>query len=489
MRNVNLLSLCQGHNSLPQNEFKIFAEHYEIEINDNELADIKVFVNEMFAILPFVNIFNEFYVGYKIQHISKEFDLLRFGSNHIINIEIKSTSTEGKIKKQLTRNRYYLSHINKIIHNYCFIATSKTLYQLNSSGNLETVPLLSLVQLLTSQNLIKLDSPDILFNPSDYLVSPFNSTTKFLSGQYFLTGQQETIKELIAKNISNSSSSFISLTGGAGTGKTLLTYDIVKSIMGTMRSIVVHCGQLNDGHHSLINSGWNIVSIRDFRNYDLTNVDLVVVDETQRIYENQFDKLIAEATSKNTHCIFSYDRQQTLSKLEAHMDIEGKINAISGAHKYSLSDKIRTNKEIADFIKVLFDNKRNNISISNCGNIDFDYFTDSSNVKDYISLIGSEGWEVLRLTPSQYNNEHHDSYSQIYSKNSHRVIGQEFDNVAVVIDEYFSYGSDGLLIYNSKTYYDSVKMLFQNITRTRKRLKLIIIGNRQILNRCLSVMK
>lgn len=489
MKNINLLSLSQAHNSLAPSEYKKFIEHYEIEINDNELADIKVLANEMFALLSFVNIFNDFYVGYKIQHISKEFDLLRFGSNYIINIEIKNESTEDKVKKQLIRNKYYLSHINKAIHNYCFIATSKTLYRLNSSGNIEIVPILSLVRLLTSQNLIKLDSPDTLFNPSDYLVSPFNSTQKFLYGQYFLTGQQETIKEQIAKIISNYPTSFISLTGGAGTGKTLLTYDIVKSLMGSMRSIVVHCGQLNDGHHSLISAGWNIVSIRNFRNYDLTNVDLVVVDETQRIYANQFDKLILEATSKNTHCIFSYDRQQTLSKSEAYSNIEGKINEISGIHKYSLSDKIRTNKEISDFIKVLFDSKRNNISIANCGNIDFDYFTDASNVKDYISLISSEGWEVLRLTPSQYNNEHHESYSQVYSQNSHRVIGQEFDNVAVVIDEYFSYGSNGQLIYNSRTYYDSVKMLFQNITRTRKKLKLIIIGNRQILNRCLSVMK
>lgn len=276
MKSINLLSLTQAHTSLAPNEYKSFREHYEIDIDDNELADIKIFVNEMFALLSFVNIFNDFYVGYKIQHISKEFDLLRFGSNYIVNIEIKNESTEEKIKKQLTRNKYYLHHINKVIHNYCFVASSKTLYQLSSSGALEIVTLESLVQLLTSQNLIKLDSPDILFNPSDYLVSPFNSTSKFLSGQYFLTSQQETIKEQITKTIARSSSSVISLTGGAGTGKTLLTYDIVKSLMGSMRTTVVHCGQLNEGHDFLINSGWNIVSIRNFRNYDLTNVDLVV---------------------------------------------------------------------------------------------------------------------------------------------------------------------------------------------------------------------
>lgn len=75
------------------------------------------------------------------------------------------------------------------------------------------------------------------------------------------------------------------------------------------------------------------------------------------------------------------------------------------------------------------------------------------------------------MTPSQYNNEHHESYSEVACKNSHRVIGQEFDNVAVVIDEYFSYGASGKLVYTSQTYYDSVKVLFQNITRTRKKVK------------------
>ncbi|MCA0973111.1 AAA family ATPase [Halomonas denitrificans] len=489
MKSINLLSLSQAHESLDPDEYKSFKEHYKIDIDDAEISDVKTLVSEMLPILSFVNIFNDFYVGYKIQHISKEFDLLRFGSNFILNIEVKNESTEEKIKRQLTRNRYYLHHINEVIHNYCFVATNKDLYQLGESGDIEIVPLESLVQLLTSQNLIKLDSPDTLFNPSDYLVSPFNSTAKFLAGQYFLTGQQEIIKDQITKNITSPSSSVVSLTGGAGTGKTLLTYDIVKSHMETMQTIVVHCGQLNDGHQRLINSGWKVVPIREFEKYDLTDFDLVVVDETQRIYSNQFDNLVVAAASKNTHCIFSYDKQQTLSRSEAQTNIERKIDAISGAYKYSLSDKIRTNKEIANFIKVLFDNKRNNIAVSNCGNIDFDYFTDASNVKNYISLISAEGWEVLRLTPSQYRNEHHESYSQISSQNSHRVIGQEFDNVAVVIDEYFSYGADGKLIYTARTYYDSVKMLFQNITRTRKKLKLIIIGNRQILNRCFSVMR
>lgn len=489
MKSINLLSLAQAHDSLGASEYNSFIDYYGIGLKSHEVGGLKLLIDEMFALFSFVNIFNDFYVGYKIQHISKEFDLLRFGTNYIVNVEIKSESSEDKIKKQLVRNQYYLSHINKVIHNVCFVAKTKELYRMNGMGGLDVLPISSLVQLLIGQNLFKLENPDSLFNPSDYLVSPFNSTSKFVGDQYFLTGNQESIKNSILADMSTGASAFISLTGGPGTGKTLLTYDIVKSVRNSLRTVIVHCGQLNDGHLRLKQLGWNIISIRDFKNYDFSTVDLVVVDETQRIYVNQLDKLITEAASTNTHCVFSYDKQQTLHSSESRMDVEGKINAIGSSKKYKLSEKIRTNKEIANFIKILFNSKRNNISVSNSENVDFEYFTDSSNVKNYLELVASEGWEVLRLTPSRFNTEHHESYSHVYSQNSHRVIGQEFDNVAVVIDEHFSYDPNGLLIYNSRTYYDSVKMLFQNITRTRKRLKLIIIGNHQVLNRCLSVLK
>jgi hypothetical protein len=103
MKSINLLSLSQAHQSLAHDEYKYFREHYEIDVDDVEIADIKILVNEMFALLSFVNIFNDFYVGYKIQHISKEFDLLRSGSNFIVNVEVKNESNEDKIKKHIRR--------------------------------------------------------------------------------------------------------------------------------------------------------------------------------------------------------------------------------------------------------------------------------------------------------------------------------------------------------------------------------------------------
>ncbi|MQB14724.1 ATP-binding protein [Pseudomonas lactis] len=488
MKSINIISLAQAYTSLDPVEYNAYIKHYGIDINNNEVEDLKSFISNMYKTLPFVNIFDAFFVSYKIQHISKEFDLLRFGDNYILNVELKNSSTEAKIKTQLIRNKYYLSHINKVVHNFSFVANTNILYKLDSKNDLETVDFDLLTQLLTNQNLLKIDNPDELFNPSDYLVSPFNSTEKFINNQYFLTGQQETIKDKILKIINKGVSDFISINGGPGTGKTLLIYDIVKWTKDQKRTLIVHCGNLNEGHIKLRRLSWNVIPIKSFRNYDLNSLDFIVIDEAQRMYAAQFDKLIVDATASNAICIFSHDKQQTLSSTETRADIEGKINAVAGISKFKLSDKIRTNKEISSFIKLLFNNQRSDVAFSNCGNVNFNYFTDLTTVKNYIQLISNDGWEVLRLTPSLHSPEHHESYSDVYSKNSHAVIGQEFDNVAVVMDQYFSYDDSGSLTYQSRTYYDSVKMLFQNITRTRKRLKLIIIGNKQVLNRCLSIL-
>ena len=50
-----------------------------------------------------------------------------------------------------------------------------------------------------------------MFNPSNYLVSPFNSTEKFIAGKYFLTVQQESICKDVQKRIDDSITNFIAI--------------------------------------------------------------------------------------------------------------------------------------------------------------------------------------------------------------------------------------------------------------------------------------
>jgi Cdc6-like AAA superfamily ATPase len=84
-----------------------------------------------------------------------------------------------------------------------------------------------------------------------------------MDGLYFLTDLQETFKNQI-KLHKPTPNTFVSIVGSAGTGKTLLTYDLVKEYIKAKKKVLIfHCGNLNSGHSILINSyNWTIAPIK-----------------------------------------------------------------------------------------------------------------------------------------------------------------------------------------------------------------------------------
>jgi hypothetical protein len=487
---INILSLVQASISLAPPVFNQFLTHYDIKIRPSEIEDLKGLVGSLCYLSVGADFFSAFYVGYQIPQIGKEFDLLRFGVDEIINVELKKTCPEEKIKYQLLRNRYYLSCVGRRVYCFTYVSDVAVLYYLQDDDCLIKVDFGFLRDLLVSQKVSYDEVVDDLFDPSDYLVSPFNSTQKFLRDEYFLTHQQEDVRSRVIQYLNLPKMvRFISVIGSAGTGKTLLVYDISKQLTRAKKSsLIIHCGQLNDGQVALRGVGWDIIPIKNYLSYDLAKYDLIVVDEAQRVRPHQLQDIVNKVQASNGSCIFSYDKLQTLASWEERSDIDASISSIKNIVAYRLSEKIRTNKEIANFIRVLFNSGRN-IPLLSSGNIELNYFNSLEDAKCYLDALDENKWEVLRFTPSQYGNEHHEKYCAAARKTSHRVIGQEFDGVAVPIDQYFSYGADGGLYYKGSAYYNMTKMLFQNITRARKRLNLVIIGNEEILSRCMSVLR
>jgi hypothetical protein len=490
LKRINIQSLMQAKASLSGSAFEAYLGHYGIEIKNAELMDLSVLAAAMRGLEGYrIAQLDNFHIGYKIPQIGKEFDLLRFGKESIVNIELKSECAEEQILAQLLRNRYYLSFIGRAVLAFTFVSKTKTLYYLTHLDRLEIADLGQLLAIISNQLVDDLSNPDALFDPSAYLVSPFNSTERFLAGEYFLTHQQEEAKARILNLLQPSKpAEFVSITGSAGTGKTLLTYDVAKVFIERgMRLLIIHCGNLNEGHIALNSKGWDISPAKELKGRDLAKYDLIVVDEAQRIYDSQLKNIMEKASQLNFHCIFSYDKIQTLHISEAKNNVAEKIEAIKNIAHFKLSDKIRTNKEIATFIKMLFKNSKS-IPISSNGNIQINYFQTLEDAKQYLDDLDKDKWEVLRFTPSQYNNEHHEKYSDAEAKTAHKVIGQEFDAVAIAIDQYFKYDQAGDLIYVGGTYYASVSMLRQNITRARKRLNIVLINNEPILTRCLGIL-
>lgn len=489
-RAINLLSFVQARRSLGQDAFEKYAARHKIEIRANEVDDLFALTEQLRGNEPDDRIFDRYYIGYKIAQIGKEFDLLRFGQNYNINIELKADCDVEKMLRQLRRNKYYLSHLGADLVCMSYSSLTHQFYQLTPEDTLEDIASDAVRDLLAAQ-LVEEDTPIYKrFNPSSYLVSPFNAPAKFLQGQYFLTSQQENVKQQMLTLLQNNASSvFVSLTGAAGTGKTLLAYDIVAELTRAGRKpIIIHCGKLNDGQRALMDAGWKIIPIRDVALHDLAGLGPVILDEAQRIRPHQFACIVAHITANNGQCVFSYDRSQTLADYETKNDISTQIAAIPGISSFSLSEKIRTNKEIANFIKSFVNNHRG-LKVEDTGNIEFAYFSNQDDATRHLASLDVSKWKVIKFTPSQYHNEHHETYSAGILTTSHDVIGQEFDGVVVVVDRFFSYNQQGNLVYTGRTYYQPAKMLFQNMTRARSRLRIIIIDNPIILSACLSIVE
>ena len=372
MRNINILSIIEAYRKLSNTLFQKLMNSYGITsgIKNYELNGIESFVDELLKANNNISIVNRYYLGYSIPQIGKEFDLLRFGHNYIINIEIKTESSIEKILKQQQKNKYYLSFLDKPLHIYTFISNENKLYKLvirNNGDEIEEITFNELCNILMSQEVVTFNNIDDLFNPSDYLVSPFNSPEKFMSEGYFLTVQQEQIYKEIQTKLSDTATNFIALTGGAGTGKTLLTYHIAKeTIQRGKKVLILHCAPLNSGHQILMDEyNWSIYMPKYAPN--TIDFDLIIIDEAQRMYPYQFDKYIREVRTLNKKCIFSYDEKQYLRDNEKQYHTKERIEKELLCTPYKLTDKIRTNKEIAYFIRQLFNIKKNipNIDYTN----------------------------------------------------------------------------------------------------------------------------
>ena len=122
MKPINVLSIIQAHNNLNSPLFNKLMNSYGIDpikgIRSYELDGIEALFSELLKYKPDISCTDGFYLGYSIPQIGKEFDLIRFSENDIINIEIKKEATIEKIHSQQIRNHYYLSFLNKELHIY-----------------------------------------------------------------------------------------------------------------------------------------------------------------------------------------------------------------------------------------------------------------------------------------------------------------------------------------------------------------------------------
>ncbi len=477
------------------NILKFYKKIYGINIKVAEVESMEKLLSNLNLPTKYLD---GFHIGYTIPQISKEFDLIRLEEDRIINIELKFKATKERIRKQLLQNEYYLSFLEKKSYLYSYIEKTNKLYKLDGKTVKECE--FSEMEILLKKNIenIVFKNIDSFFNPSNYLVSPFNSTDKFLYGNYFLTNHQEYIKKIIIRSIKFSEKfNYFYIEGSSGTGKSLLVYDIAKTLKEINNKIcIIHVGQLNNGHFKLIEKGWNIKKIIELEKILKSKYDVLIIDEAQRLEEKQVNDIIEFSQINNIDCIFSMDPRQTMGRSKTREEniseyILKMIKRINPNYREGiLTDNIRSNTEIEEFIKVLFNNRKMNKDNIVFENIFINYFKDIDELREYCLYL-KEIRNCESISYTTYNEKDPLSYLNIESKySSHSIIGQEFENVYLNMDECFYYEYDGRLSYEvegKQPYYDPIQMAYQIGTRAKSKLFINILNNERVYEHCLKI--
>lgn len=478
MKPGNLLSIYQGGQALitlghaADRRYKVLKNH--------ELTTLRALCAQLKAANCGMAELDGFFAGYAIERISKEFDLLRFGHNCIVNIELKAplrrADKETKILRQMQANHHYLSFLAKPLYLFTFVDKDGFYAYDPDQCALRRTDAHEVAQILASQAVDPTLDPDTLFVPANYLLSPFSDTARFLAGEYFLTTSQESVKEELFRERRKTPGTCFILSAASGTGKTLLLCDIAKSLInsGEMPALVQAFPLAEAQLQFRAVSGWLLYSCTDVHPATLcSRYSFLLLDEAQALPLSQLDALACAAIASGTTLLLAFDTAPELhfdASTDCCIALTQRHPALPLSAK-ALSTKIRANSILAAFIANLFHSgSATHHPANTC--VWLDYLYEADDLRATCPYLTEQGWTLLTSLaagpgiPLENN----------ITTNLRHAGSMEFDKVAVILDRRFFYDPAGHLQTSDPTN-NALRDLYRIVTRATEQLRLIIYNN------------
>jgi DNA replication protein DnaC len=185
-----------------------------------------------------------------------------------------------------------------------------------------------------------------------------SSPGKFLQGQYFLTNQQFDFKRRILEHLKKEKHPVIAIAGIAGTGKTLLVFDLAMELSRKNRVLILHAGLLRKGHFEISDRLRN-VDIYSFDEItprqDISGYSYVIIDEAGFIPQEKLKLFLEDMERAGMPLIMTYDPHDLLSEISRDTQQEQRLAQITNASTLLLvfSGHIRINRPVFSFLRTL----------------------------------------------------------------------------------------------------------------------------------------
>lgn len=403
-----------GPDGFRYDEFKKFFERKKYRFNDVfKENEVEGYINVLKWAYEELNV-KTCVMNYRTAYdCNTEIDLL-FPFEVIINdestkflfhVEITQNYYENKNKKdkQLKKNNKFLTVMyndHKII-SCLYCSTNKKWYPLDDKNLKIILSVPKKVIEFENKNLVQCESND-----------------------FFLTDTQMNVYKEICDEIKKEDvkGKYIVVEGNAGTGKSYLAKRLAQN--------------LENAKYFICSSGEDCLSkgIHNIQNYKT-----IIVDEFQRIYEEQLDKVIDFVSSNKNLIVFRDVHQVDFPRIKIDEKIKNFENEYGIHSKKKLKESIRINNANDVFLRKFIFNE--DIPKRIVDDFTFEiiktHHTDISRLKEEIDEL-----EMCKfLIPSTYTHNVKPQQKHYYH------VGMDIENVVVFVDEYSLF--DGKEIKNS----------------------------------------